>query len=244
IDEPWAVDQLSFSVDYFNIEIEDVIAAVDAATIVQRCFNRDGANPTYSLTNTWCQQFARDQDNGGVIQLQQLSQNQAFIKTDGIDFTVNYGLVAGPGDLSFQLLTSWLNSWESQTTSVDPVFDYAGTIGSTTGSASPEWKVNLVTAYSWENLRTQITGRYIDGMSHANVVTGGSPVTNTSVSAVTYWDLFASYQLTPRLTLRAGVNNLFDQEPELYTPNVQANTDPSLYDILGRRYFFGLNWAM
>jgi iron complex outermembrane receptor protein len=244
IDEPWAVDQLSFSVDYFNIEIDDVIAAVDAATIVQRCFNRDGANPTYSLSNTWCQQFARDQDNGGVIQLQQLSQNQAFIKTDGIDFTVNYGLVAGPGDLSFQLLTSWLNSWESQTTSVDPVFDYSGTIGSTTGSASPEWKVNLVTAYSWENLRTQITGRYIDGMGHANVVTGGSPITNTSVSAVTYWDLFASYQLTPRLTIRAGVNNLFDQEPELYTPNVQANTDPSQYDILGRRYFFGLNWAM
>jgi len=244
VDEPWSADRLSFSVDYFNIEIDDVIAAVDAQTIVQRCFNRDGANPTYSLNNSWCQQFTRDQDNGGVIELKQLSQNQAFIKTDGIDFAVNYGLDAGPGDLTFQMLTTWVNSWENQTTSDDPVYDFAGSIGSTTGDAIPEWRVNLVTSYGWENLRAQVTGRYIDSMGHRNVVTGGSATTNTGVSAVTYWDLFASYQLTPNLSIRAGVNNLFDQEPELYTPNVQANTDPSTYDILGRRYFFGLNWQM
>jgi outer membrane receptor protein involved in Fe transport len=244
VTEPWAVDRLSFSVDYFNIEIDDVIAAVGASTIVQRCFNRDGANPTFSLSNTWCQQFNRDQDNGGVIELKQLSQNQAFIKTDGIDFTINYGLDAGPGDLTFQMLTSWVNSWESQTTSDDPTYDFVGTIGSTTGSSVPEWKVNLVTGYNWNEFRGQVTARYIDGMGHANVVTGGSAVTNTSVDAVTYWDLMGSYQITPRLTVRAGVNNLFDQDPELYTPNVQSNTDPSLYDILGRRYFFGLNWTM
>jgi iron complex outermembrane receptor protein len=244
VTEPWAIDNFTFSVDYFNIEIDDVIQAVTAETIVQRCFNRDGANPTYSNSNTWCQQFARDQDNGGVIQLQQLSQNQALIFVDGIDVTVNYGFDVLGGGLNFTLLTSWLNTWENQTTSVDPVLDYAGTIGATTGSASPEWKVNLITAYDWENLRVQLTGRYIDSMVHANTVTGGSPVTNTGVDAVTYWDLMGSYQLTPRFSIRAGVNNMFDQEPELYTPNVQANTDPSTYDVLGRRYFLGLTWEM
>jgi len=244
VTEPWDVSRFTFTVDYFSIEIDDVIQAVAANTIVQRCFNRDGANPTYSLNNSWCQQFARDQDNGGVIGLLQLSQNQAFIKTDGIDLAINYGLDAGPGDLTFQMLTSWINSWENQTTSVDPVYDFVGSIGSTTGSATPEWKVNLITAYNWDAFRAQVTGRYIDGMIHANVITGGSPITNTSVSAVTYWDLMGSYQITPRLSVRAGVNNLFDQEPELYNPNVQANTDPSTYDVLGRRYFFGINWEM
>ncbi len=244
VTEPFGVRRLSFSVDYFNIDLEDVIQAVTATTIVQRCFNRDGANPTYSLSNTWCQQFVRDVSNGGVTALKQLAQNQAFIKTDGIDVAVNYGLDVGPGDLTFQMLTSWINSFENQTTPDDPVYDFAGTISSTTGSSAPEWKINLVTAYSWNGFRAQVTGRYIDAMGHANVVTGGSPTSNTSVSAVTYWDLMGSYQLTSSLTLRAGVNNLFDQAPELYTPNVQANTDPSLYDVLGRRYFFGLNWRM
>jgi hypothetical protein len=27
----------------------------------------------------------------------------------------------------------------------------------------------------------------------------------------------------------------------LYSPNVQANTDPSTYDVLGRRFFAGFN---
>lgn len=244
VTEPFGVDMLSFTVDYFNIDLEDVIQAVNAQTIVQRCFNRDGANPSYSASNSWCQLFTRDQSNGGVIGLKQLSQNQAFIKTDGIDFTVNYGLTVGPGDLMFQMLTSWVNSFENLTTSVEPVFDFAGTIGTTTGSSAPEWKINFVTSYDWNDFRGQVTGRYIDGMKHANVVTGGSPETNTSISAVTYRDLMGSYQVTRNLTLRLGVNNVFDQDPELYTPFVQANTDPSLYDVPGRRYFFGLNWQM
>lgn len=244
VTEPWGVDRLSFSIDYFNIDLTEVIAAVSASTIVQRCFNRDGANPNFSLNNSWCQLFNRDQGNGGVIDLKQLSQNQAFIKTDGVDFAVNYGFDAGPGDLTFQMLSSWVNSYETQTTSDDPTYDFAGTVSSTTGGSVPEWKVNLVTAYNWDAMRAQVTGRYIDSMGHANVVTGGSPTTNTGVSAVTYWDLMGSYQLTSTLTLRAGVNNLFDKKPELYSPNVQANTDPSLYDVLGRRYFFGLNWTM
>jgi outer membrane receptor protein involved in Fe transport len=43
------------------------------------------------------------------------------------------------------------------------------------------------------------------------------------------------------LTLRAGINNLTNQEPRIYTPNVQANTDPSLYDVLGRRAFVSVD---
>ncbi len=135
----------------------------------------------------------REPSDGGVVDLQQLSQNQAFIKTSGIDFTVNWGLEVGPGDLNFQMITSWVDKFESQTTSNDPVYDFAGTIGTTTGSSAPEWKANLVTTYTWNNLRGQLTTRYIDSMTHANVVTGGSPETNTSVGSVWYFDLVGVY---------------------------------------------------
>lgn len=244
LDELFDAERLVVSIDYFSIDLEEVIAAVNAQTIVQRCFNRDGANPTYSASNLWCQQFTREPSDGGVVDLRQLSQNQAFIKTSGIDFSVIWGLGVGPGDLNFQMITSWIDKFESQTTSNDPVYDFAGTIGTTTGSSAPEWKANLVTTYAWDNFRGQLTTRYIDSMTHSNVVTGGSPETNTSVGSVWYFDLVGVYELTSSLTLRAGINNLFDQQPELYTPNVQANTDPSLYDVLGRRYFIGLNWRM
>jgi outer membrane receptor protein involved in Fe transport len=77
-------------------------------------------------------------------------------------------------------------------------------------------------------------------MDHANVVTGGSPVTNTGVPQTWYLDLNGTYALTDFIELRGGINNVLDQEPRLYSPNVQANTDPSLYDVVGRSAFVGV----
>lgn len=237
-----ALSGLYGSVDYWSIELEDVIAAVGATTIVQRCYNRDGANPTFDINNSWCQLFNRDPSNGGVIELQQLSQNQAFINTSGVDLTVGYrGDFDNLGAIDLSLIATWVESYETQTTAVDPVYEYTGTIGSTTGSATPEWKVNFNAGYSLGPARVLWSTRYIQGMYNALVVTGGSPVTNTGTDDTYYTDLTGSYDITDSLTLRAGVNNLFDQEPRLYSPNVQSNTDPSVYDVLGRRFFVGLN---
>ena len=240
--------RLSATLDYWSIELEDVIASVNATTIVQRCFNRDGANPTYSATNSWCQLFQRDAANGGVIELKQLQQNQAFINTSGVDLTVNWGFPIGDngGDLNFQLITTYVEKYETQTTKVDPVYDYAGSIGSTTGSSTPEWKATLQTTWQWNALQLGLTTRYIDSMVHANTVEGAaaSPTSNTPVDSIVYWDLSAKYDLTENLSVRATINNLLDEDPELYTPNVQANTDPSLYDVLGRRFFVGVNFRL
>jgi outer membrane receptor protein involved in Fe transport len=233
---------LTATVDYWSIDLEEVIGAVGAATIVQRCYNRDGANPTFSATNQWCQLFVRDQSNGGVIGLQQLDRNQAFRKISGVDIALDYGIsLAEYGSLRWNLNSTWIEKDETQTTSVDPINNFAGTIGSTTASAKPKWRVNLGTTYSLGGLSVQLASRWIDKMVHSNTVTGGSPVTNTGTTATWYHDLSARYAVTSNITVRAGVSNLLDQQPRTYTPNIQANTDPSSFDVLGRRYFVGLN---
>lgn len=238
-----ALQRLTFSVDYVSIELEDVIASVGALTIVQRCYNRENANPTYSINNEWCQLFNRDVNDGRIIGLQTLARNQAFINASGIDFTVDWGLSLGQraGDLSLTLIGSWNEKFESQVSSNDPVNDYAGTISQVTGGSAPEWKANLVTTWQMADLQLQHTMRFIDSMVHANTVTGGSAVTNTGVDATYYHDLTGRYNVTDNITIRAGVNNLGNQKPRLYVPNVQAGTDPSLYDVLGRRFFVGVN---
>lgn len=236
------VESLGLTVDYWSVELEDVIAAVAATTIVQRCFNRDGANPTYDPSNSWCQLFRRDANNGGVVDLLQSSQNQAFEEVSGVDITARWGVDLDTlGALNWNLVATWTEKKTSQVTSVDPVNDYVGTIGLLTGTSVPEWKVALNTSYSYEDLRVNLNTRYIQNMVHGNTVTGGSPLTNTGVPETWYFDLNGTYNLTDYVTLRAGVNNLFDQSPRLYTPNVQANTDPSLYDVVGRSAFVGVN---
>ncbi|HEY0683974.1 MAG TPA: TonB-dependent receptor [Steroidobacter sp.] len=245
-DASW-LERTAVSLDYWSIELEDRIQSIEAATTVQRCFNREGSNPTYDPGNAWCQMFVRDQANGGVINLNQLQANQAFANTSGIDLTLDWGFGLGSvGDLNFRLIATWLEKFEEQTavTPNDPVYDYGGTIGSTTGTSNPEWKGSLITTYSWSELQVQASARFIDAMGHRNVVSGGSPVSNTSVDSTWYVDLTGRYNLTPNSTVRLGINNLTNQEPRLYTPNVQASTDPSLYDVLGRRYFLGVEVRM
>jgi outer membrane receptor protein involved in Fe transport len=90
-------------------------------------------------------------------------------------------------------------------------------------------------------LSVQLVNRFIDKMVHANTVTGSSPVSNTGTAATWYHDVSARYAITKNFSVRAGISNLTDQQPRQYAPNIQANTDPSTFDVLGRRYFVSLN---
>ncbi len=236
------LEDLYVSVDYWSIELENVIAAVGATTIIQRCFNRDNANPTYDINNEWCQLFERSASNGGIENLQTTSRNQSFINTSGVDLVVGWNRDFGSiGTYGLNFVTTWVEKFQSQTTAVDPVNDFAGTIGSGTGSSTPEWRFTLTNSWEWENLTAQLVTRYIDGMDHAVTVTGG---TAAGVPATWYNDVRVNYDLNESISLRAGVNNVLNQDPRLYSPNVQANTDPSTYDVLGRRFFFGVNMRM
>ena len=44
------------------------------------------------------------------------------------------------------------------------------------------------------------------------------------------------------LTVRGGVENLTDADPPLIPTQVAANTDPSQYDVLGRRYYLSFSY--
>jgi outer membrane receptor protein involved in Fe transport len=64
----------------------------------------------------------------------------------------------------------------------------------------------------------------------------------TAVDSVTYLDLTASWRPWEQVTLRAGIENLTDEDPQLYTPDVDSGTDPSTYDVIGRRYFLAATY--
>jgi len=44
------------------------------------------------------------------------------------------------------------------------------------------------------------------------------------------------------LTLRVGIENLTDEEPPLVPTGPQDNTDPSQYDVLGKRYYINATY--
>ncbi len=232
---------LSASVDYYDIELTDAIGALDASTAIQACYNAPAApfNPTYDPNNFFCQTFSRNPLNGNIINLMATNQNLATAKTSGVDFQVDWAYDIGPGTLDLGITGTWLENYETQSLPGAPFvqFEYkagnSGTLGSGVGASFPEWKWLAKANYKMGDWTFGARWQHIDEMTNrANA--------NDKIPAIGYLDLLAKWDLSDNITLRANVNNVFDELPPTYSPAVQANTDPSLYDVLGRRYTIGL----
>jgi outer membrane receptor protein involved in Fe transport len=78
-------------------------------------------------------------------------------------------------------------------------------------------------------------------MEHEESVLVGStdPITCscTGVGATVYADASTAWSPTDAFTLRLGIDNLTDQDPKLFTPDQDSGTNPSIYDVIGRRWY-------
>jgi len=243
---PAAVERLSLSLDYYDITVEEVIAAIDPVTVANRCYNADDANPNFDLNNFYCNLFGRD-SIGQIQNLLEISNNLATLKTDGIDLQVDYGFGIGRfGDLNLNLVATFVQSWDLQNLPGDFFLDYLGTIGEDPAEAIPEMKGTFTANWSLGDFSATTSVRYIDGMDHAVSTNVGSNDPNvcgcTGVPETWYVDLSGAWKATESLTLRLGVDNLTDQAPRLYTPDADSGTDPSVYDLIGRKYFISATY--
>ncbi len=232
---------LTASVDYYNIEITDAIGSLDAALAIQACYNAPVApfNPTLDPTNFFCTLFSRNPLNGNIVNAQSLNQNLATAVTSGVDFQVDWSYDIGPGTLDMGLVGTWLENFETQSLPGAPFtqFEYKagnnGPLGSGVGAVFPEWKFLADANYTWGPAKIGVRWHHIGEVTNRSAPTDAIP-------AIGYFDIIGRYDLTDNLSLRFNVNNVFDELPPTYSPAVQANTDPSTYDPLGRRYTVGL----
>ena len=145
----------------------------------------------------------------------------------------------GPGQLSLGVNYNHLLSAKLRTASYLPEKDYKGTIpyfGAGFGQAFPENRVVLSTGYKLGGWAVDARYRWFSEMSNRQALNfPGEKFTGTQATG--YLDLGGSVELFKALTLRVGLNNALDQQPRTYAPNVQSGTDPSTFDVVGRRVF-------
>jgi outer membrane receptor protein involved in Fe transport len=247
--------KLNASVDFYRIQIDDVINSLSTSSVLGRCFNQLNSNPTFDPNNQFCRLFTRDVNNFGATDVVTITKNLSSWKGSGVDLNVNWGLPlsalhapAAAGDLDFRLLWTRLLSREQQETAVDPFIAREGTISSLVGSTYPKNKAVLATIWSFHAWQVRYNVRYISSMDVVNNDATLTPSTGLKprVPSYLYHDITARWTITQMFNVIAGVDNIADKQPPIYTTNsgagIQANTDPSTYDVLGRRYF--LNFGM
>jgi len=251
---PWegALSRLRGSIDYYNIAISDPILTPDPNLLIASCYNYYGTNSGYDPDNADCQSvFRGSADIAGVGDPNDPNGffpgvNGGKVETHGIDLQLDYGFeMGGAGTLDLNLLLNYLLGFELQERDDLPTLDYVGTVsyfGEGLGTSYPEMRANINANWHKGAFSASMRARWIAGMDNRASVQFRGESSFTGTDAITYFDFAFGWEFMKDSELRIGVNNAFNEEPPLYSPNVQSGTDPSLYDVIGRRVFGQVNF--
>ena len=244
--EGWFGD-VSASVDYFNISIDNVISTLPGLTVLSQCYNLDGSNPTYDPASAACRLVSRDA-TGQLLTVSTPYQNLGKLKTDGVELQGHYGLPALEGRLGGKFYVdtalSWLRKYEVQLAPGAAFADYTGVSvgsagpGSVPPRAAPDLRALTTLGFKGNAFGGGLRWRYQASMDDVSSVLTPANA-QVGVPAYSLWDLFLTGRFGEHLEVRGGVNNLFNKEPP-FVASSQTGIDVALYDVIGRTYYVGL----
>jgi iron complex outermembrane recepter protein len=254
--QPQFVPNLSISVDYFNIDIKDVIGGIGGNTILLGCLAAPGP---------LCDLIHRNPANGSLWistlgYVTDTNVNQGELQTTGVDVKGSYRQpLAGFGSLLLGLEGTYLKNL-----TITPLeggalgsYDCKGFYGGTCGAGAPSWRsvFNVTWSTPWDALDLTLRWRYLGGLSTEQFSSSpylkGSPYLPLShFPAYSYFDLTGTFNLYKNVRLELGVNNIADKVPPLAVgadcstssllnsgANCNGNTFPGVYDAMGRYLF-------
>lgn len=236
---------LSVSVDYFDIKVNDQVDQIGAGGIVGGCYDSE-----FYPTDPLCGLFDRTGLNAGIDNVRDSFINVAEQTNSGWDFALQWVTDIGPG--TFKLDSQYTYQDEAITALfADTVRDDNGQFG------EPKSVGRVWLTYDWNDWSFFWGTNYIGKVS--NVEHHGGDTTTyrgetvrvvLDADAVWYHAFSVSkYFRDETLKTTLGVRNAFDKDPprvttlslgELQTTGYSAFY--SQYDYFGRRVFFNLTW--
>ena len=221
---PRAVEGLDLSVDYFNIDIKDVITTIGLQDILNRC-----AAGNAEL----CSRVERDA-GGNITRIVSTYTNLSQYKTDGVDLEASYRrdarLFGVPGRLRLRTLATWVNSLSTD----DGVkqMEYVGSQGYAFGLGVPKWRAVSSIAFDSDAFSLNARARYLSAGDYDR----NQNIVNNRIGSYVYYDVGGAYRLggEGRVELYASANNVFNKKAPI------AATFSPYYDVMGAYYTAGV----
>lgn len=234
---------LSVSVDYFDIEIEQLISTFGAANTLDSCYLLNDPEA--------CAKIHRNPNGSlwvGDGNVEDLNINIGGLQTSGVDLNLNYASwdIGNWGSLSFNLTATYLIELITDLGTPGAIpFDCAGLfagdcVSSLTTAVNPELRTR--TRIGWAtpwNVDVALTHRYISAVDQEGAAAARI---DRHLGAESYFDLFGSWAVTDMSQVRLGINNVLDNDPSINASvgtTGNGNTYPQVYDALGRYIFAG-----
>jgi len=231
--------QFTASFDYYKINLKDAITTLAAQETIDRCYRGE---------TVLCSSIQRN-SSGVITQIVTQPINLARLKTNGFDIEGSFRQPLGdifadmPGTVTLRALGSHI---AHRTTINGGVRTEAA--GQNTADA-PKWRWFVTLGYDDARFTSLVTLRTISKGVYDRTWVSGVDINNNRIKGAAYVDFAASYKLPPlgrsKMELFIKVENLLDKDPpvvaQVGTSGLQTN--PILYDVIGRAFRVGLRFT-
>ena len=231
------VNDLSFDVNYYNIEVDDPIQARNA--------NAQLANCVATLSPVFCGGIQRAPGVGEIISFANQITNIGRIETEGYDATISLASSeTAAGAFRFQLTGTYLDTYKEFTeglTGLVPT-ERAGTEVGSPVRGFVRFKSSLNTDWLFRGFTTSVSLRYLSAIDEpcpgGNVpaLCDKATVGKNELGSRIYTDLQLSWDadFIGKTQLAVGVNNLFNKDPPICRTCDSSSYDGTIYPISGR----------
>lgn len=225
---PSFIDNLSLTVDYYDIDIKDAMGSAGIQNTLDKCARETDIN-----NSVYCPLISRGSD-GNVNGVLNTTVNQAFINTTGIDFEVSYlQELNGYGQIDFAFNATKLLESSYRDSAEDDMHDITGI-----GYNNVELKTRFVMTYSYEDLTANWTTNYAEGFQVSEYGTYelyDKPFAPHSIMH----NARVGYTLSDNANIYLGINNVFDKS---YYNHPSTSYGRSQYDSMGRYFYTGFSY--
>ncbi|MBN1240800.1 MAG: TonB-dependent receptor [Gammaproteobacteria bacterium] len=239
------------SLDWYEIEITDMVALESGDAIFERCLD-PAINLDGDATAPACEAIGRDPLTGLISFMSISYTNQGRALTSGVDLQLDWTGQFDFGGLSVNVLGNYnLENITQASEDADEV-DWVGTRGCELGLQCMGYDYRLFTTVSWFRgpFSTSLRWRYYPEIDAGAKARDPDTRFRGVHSSYSYFALTGRYQVTDNVSLQVGIENVFDTLPpwsggepwrQAEDPN-DYNRAPTragggTYDPLGRRIF-------
>jgi outer membrane receptor protein involved in Fe transport len=227
--QPAFLPRLTLSADWYDIRIRNAISVVSAQSLADLCVDQA------SLDNPYCGAITRQNGGtgaGNITSFQLSPFNVAQIRTSGLDLALAYSVpTASAGTFGARVMANYLHrltavpipgaaTVNNAYVAGAPKFQVTADLTWQSGSFGLDWQVNYTSAVYRYDRQTIAANPDIVAPEYLKLKERFSH------------DLSMTYDVGDQFTIYGGVNNLFNQKPDLGSLNIPVSA-------VGRYVFVG-----
>lgn len=245
--QPRFIPGLRLSVDYYEINLAGVIAAVGRIQIADNC--------TAGIQSA-CALLTFD-SAGALIGVRDQFVNLSSYRTSGFDIAASYDRPLFGGNLALRANATFVDKFLVSIPTVPGqppvVVDRSNTINSNNEGNNPSWRMTSSATYSDDHfsltgqLRFVGKGKYDPTLREVATATLPPDITpeQNNVPAYFLFNLSGIFNVLPdqKVQLFWVVNNVFDKNPPIVPAlTTLLQTNGAFYDVVGRFYKVGVRF--